>query len=56
MTEEKFLQAKPQLFCTDIGKLSHKPSELKIAKVTDLPYYKDYESIVDELYRNLNKV
>ncbi len=35
MTEEKFLQAKPQLFCTDIGKLSHKPSKLAIAKITD---------------------
>ncbi len=47
------MQAKPQLFCTDIGKLSHKPSKLKIAKITDLPYQKDYEDIVNQLYRNL---
>ncbi len=53
MTEEKFLQAKPQLFCTDIVKISHKYSVAKIAKITDLPYYKDYEDVVDQLYRNL---
>ena len=53
MTEEKFLQAKPQLFCTDIVKLSHKYSVAKIVKITDLPYYKDYEDVVEQLYRNL---
>ncbi len=55
MNEEKYLQAKPQLFCTDIVKVSHKYNELNIAQITDLPYYKDYENIVNQLYSNLKE-
>ena len=53
MNEDKILLAKPQLFCTDTVSLGHTDSTVKIAKITDLPYYKGYEEVVDQLYRNL---
>jgi hypothetical protein len=55
ITEEKLLQVKPQLFCTDTIRLKHQYQHrvVKIAKIADLPYYKDYEDVVDQLYLNL---
>jgi len=47
------LKSKPQLFCTDTVSLNYQYGVAKIAKITDLPYYKDYEDIVHQLYRNL---
>ena len=46
------LNSKPQLFCTDTVGLSNR-DKVKITKLSDLPYYKDHEQIVEELYRNL---
>ena len=46
------LQAKPRSFCTDTIKLGNQ-GMVKIAKITDLPYYKGYEEVVDQLYCNL---
>ncbi len=45
---------KPQVLCTDTIKLGSEKI-VKIAKITDLPYYRDYEEIVEELHRNLKK-
>lgn len=56
INEEKFLQvlqAKPQVFCTDTVALNSRGVVVKVEKITDLPYYKDHENIVDQLYRNL---
>ena len=50
--KDRVLQAKPRLFCTDTISLGNR-STVKIAKITDLPYYKGYEKVVDQLYRNL---
>ena len=47
------LKVKPQLFCTDTVSLSYQYGLVKITKISDLPYYRDYEEIVKELYRNL---
>ncbi|MFC1955392.1 DUF2971 domain-containing protein [Chloroflexota bacterium] len=47
------LSAKTQLFCTDTTSLSHQYGLSKITKISDLPYYKDHESIVEQLYENL---
>jgi hypothetical protein len=46
------LQANPRLFCTDTVSLGNY-SMVKITKITDLPYYKDHEEVVDQLYSNL---
>ena len=51
--KEIYLRSKTQLFCSDTVSLTHQYGVSKIAKITDLPYYKDYENIVDQLYRNL---
>ncbi|MBA7578250.1 hypothetical protein ES708_20112 [subsurface metagenome] len=51
--EDKILLAKPQLFCTDTVRLGHTYSTVKITKIADLPYYKDHEEVVNQLYRNL---
>jgi len=48
----RVLRIRPQLFCTDTVRLGTQKT-VRIAKVTDLPYYRDHEEIVDELYRNL---
>ena len=50
--KDAVLRAKPQLFCTDSVKLGNQ-GIVKIAKITDLPYCKGYEEIVDRLYSNL---
>ncbi len=51
-SKNNILRAKPQLFCTDSVKLGNQ-GIVKIAKITDLPYYKGYEGIVNRLYGNL---
>lgn len=51
-SKDSALRVKPQSFCTDTVSLGNK-SMIKIAKITDLPYYKGYEEVVDQLYRNL---
>lgn len=47
------LKSKPQLFCTDTFRLNYQYEVAKIAKITDLPYYKGHEVIVEQLCRNL---
>ncbi len=51
-SKDSILLAKPQLFCTDSVKLGNQDI-VKIAKITDLPYYKGHEEIVDQIYSNL---
>ena len=51
-SRDAVLRAKAQLFCTDSVRLGNQ-AIAKIAKVTDLPYYKGHEEIVDRLYSNL---
>ncbi len=53
VNKEGYLQAKPQVFCTDTIKLSHTYTVVKIAKITDLPYYNGYEEVVNQFYLNL---
>jgi len=47
------LNSQPQLFCTDTISLNYQYGLVKINEIGDLPYYKDHEKIVDQLYRNL---
>jgi hypothetical protein len=48
-SKETMLRAGPQSFCTDTISLgSH--STIKISKITELPYYKDYKEIVEPFY------
>lgn len=49
--KEVLLQAKPQLFCTDTVRLGNQ-GIVKIAKLTDLPYYAGHEEVVNQFYRN----
>jgi hypothetical protein len=51
-SKEAILQARPQSFCTDTISLGNHGT-IKISKITDLPYYKDYEEIVEPLYNGL---
>ncbi len=51
-SKDSILRAKPQLFCTDTVRLGNQ-STVKISKIADLPYYKGYEEVVDQLYNNL---
>lgn len=44
--------SKPQLFCTDTDCLE-KRDTVEIRTLSDLPYYKDHEAIVEELFKNL---
>ncbi len=46
------INSKPQLFCTDTVCLDNRDI-VKITKLSDLPYYKDHEKIVEELWDNL---
>jgi len=54
-SKSRALHIKPQVLCTDTIKLGT-GKRVKITKITDLPYYKGYEEIVDELYRNLKTI
>jgi len=49
------LNSPPQLFCTDTVTLNYQYGLVKIAKIADLPYYKNHEDIVAQLYRNLKQ-
>ena len=51
-SKDRILRAKLQSFCTDTVNLGNQ-SMVKIAKITDLPYYKGYEEVVDQLHNNL---
>jgi len=51
-SKSRALNIKPHVLCTDTIKLGTEKT-VKIAKITDLPYYRDYKKIVDELHRNL---
>ena len=53
-SKSHLLSMKPQLFCTDTVSLGNQKT-VKIAKITDLPYYKGHEEVVEELHRNLKK-
>ena len=53
VNKEAYLQAKPQLFCTDTIKLSHAYSQVQINNISDLPYYNGYEEVVNQFYLNL---
>jgi hypothetical protein len=46
--------SKPQLFCTDTICLEHKDVK-EIRNINELPYYKDYQQIVDDLYKELKE-
>jgi len=52
INKNAIINSKPQLFCTDTVCLSNRDI-VKITKLSDLPYYKDHEQIVEELYHNL---
>lgn len=51
-SKDSAFQTKSRSFCTDTISLGNQ-STVKIAKITDLPYYKGYEEVVDQFYRNL---
>jgi len=53
-SKSHLLRMKPQLFCSDTASLGNQRT-FKINKITDLPYYKGHEEIVEELYHNLKK-
>ena len=53
VNKEDYLKAKPQLFCTDTISLGHTYTVVKIAKITELPYYNGYEEVVNQVYLNL---
>ena len=46
------LKITPHVFCTDTISLSHDNGLEKITKLSDLPYYKGYEKVVEEYYHN----
>ncbi len=50
-SKDSILRIKPQIFCTDSVSLGNQ-SIVKIAKISDLPYYKGYEEVVDQFYHN----
>jgi hypothetical protein len=47
------LKTLPQVFCTDTYRLSNQQVK-KINHLSELPYIKGYEGVVEEFYRNLN--
>jgi len=49
---EAILNSKPQLFCTDTDCLENRDT-VEIRTLSDLPYYKDHEATVEELFKNL---
>jgi len=51
-SEEIILQSEPQLFCTDTVSLSNQGT-VEIMNLNELPYYRDYEEQVEQLYQNL---
>lgn len=54
-SEEAILRARAETFCTDaIGLGNH--GVIKINKIANLPYYKDYEEIVEQLYSALKSM
>ena len=53
-SKSHLINMKPQLFCNDTVSFGNQKT-VKIAKITDLPYYKGHEEIVEELHRNLKK-
>ena len=52
VSNDSYQQVKHQLFCTDTLKLSHTNNNIQIKNITDLPYYKGYEEVVNQFYRN----
>jgi hypothetical protein len=52
--KELIKNTQPQLFCTDSNHFAF-PGTNIINRIEELPYYKDNERIVEELYRNLQE-
>jgi hypothetical protein len=47
------LKALPQVFCTDTIRFSNQQTR-KTKHLCELPYFKGYEDVVEQCYRNLN--
>jgi len=52
-SKEMLLGAKPQLLCTDLVRLSNLSRTVKINRLSDLPYYRGYEDVLEEMHRSL---
>jgi hypothetical protein len=50
--DDKTLKVQPQIYCTDIISFTLQQDPEKISKISDLPYYKGHEKVVEEMYHN----